>query len=119
MSEKNTSAIFITYFIALTISWFIWGHTTEHIWSAWLFLVMLLTSIVIFILIITSHLKTDTFDSTLLFSVVGIIAHDLFLLSEVSNINIEFLSVLAYIFSGALALLLVFTLVRYLQNQSS
>ncbi len=31
MSNRNVTAAFITYCIALVISWFIWGHTTNHI----------------------------------------------------------------------------------------
>ena len=119
MSNKNITATFITYCIALVISWFIWGHTTDHIWTAWLFLILLLAGIIAFISMIAKALKKDTFDSELLFAIAGIVFFDLFLLSSASDINLSGLLILAYIFSGFLFILLVFTGVRYFLHQNS
>lgn len=119
MPNKNVTAAFITYCIALLIAWVIWGHTTDHIWSAWLFLVLLLVAIIVFILMIVTSLQSDTFDSSLFFPIGGIILFDLFLLTSVSNIGIFGLSIAAYIFGAFLLLLLIFTAVRFFIHQTS
>lgn len=112
-SSKNVRAAFITYCVALIILWFIWGHTTNHIWSALLFLVLFLAGIIVFILMIIRSLQTDSFDLDLIFAVVGVVFFDLFLLGSVGDIGLSLLSILARIFSGLLLLLLIFTGIRY------
>ncbi|MBA7623981.1 hypothetical protein ES703_31385 [subsurface metagenome] len=119
MLNKNAMALFITYCIVLIISWFVWGHTTAHIWSAWLLSVLLLIGILIHALMMFDRIQKDNFDSTFLFNILGIVFFDLFMLNGVSNIGITAVSVIGYIISGILAISLVFAIVRYFQHQAS
>jgi len=117
--NKNSMAVFITYSIALFISWCIWGNTTNHIWSEWIFILLLLIALIINTAMLYGGVQSDTFDATLLFNIIGIVIFDVFLLASVDNVKITFVSILSYIISGVLALSLIYTVVRYFQHQAS
>lgn len=117
MPNKNATAAFITYCIALIIAWFFAGHTTQHIWSAWLFFFLFLIGIIVFVLNLVNCLKIDEFDGATLFCIVGIVIFELISLDITSDIGLQWLNIIAYIIGISLGLLLIFTAVRYLQSR--
>ena len=115
MTNKNAMAVFITFNIALLISWFLWGNTAEQIWAAWVFVILLLINLLLHIPMLFFRIQSDTFDSTVLFNALGIVFSGLFLISETSILNLK---IVGYIIGVILGLILIFTLVRYFQEHT-
>lgn len=117
MTDKNRMALFITYSVALTIAWFLWGSI--HNWVTWLFIILLMIGILAHGAMLLNRLQSDTFDGILAFNAAGTLFFGLFLMQEASNTNIAVIQTIGYLIGGILGLLLLFTMVRYFQYCSS
>ncbi|MCX5995729.1 MAG: hypothetical protein NTV59_07015 [Chloroflexi bacterium] len=126
MNDKNIRAAFITFLIALFIAWFAVGHTAEHIWSSWLFVVLFLVVIAALTIMLITRLQSETFDWFMLFEAAGIIIFGLFANAEVSTLHDVYkahtwfngIRILSYIIDGGFAFFFLFLVVRYVQHEA-
>lgn len=123
MTDKNIRALSIAFLIALSIAWLAVGHTTEHRWSSWIFLVILIVVVIILTIMVISRLRENIFDWAMLIEVVLIILYVSFADTEVSTIHDAYkgtwtnaISILSYVVTGAYAFFFLFLLIRYIQD---
>ena len=124
--SKNVTALLVTLFIGLGITWLILGHSTNHIYGSWIFGVLNFIAILVLLYLILGRFQNDDFDLTMLLECIALAVYAAFNSIEVSVIHEHYkthwwtvgLNILNYFIIGMLGLFLLFLLIRYIQEKS-